>query len=222
MPRDSSERVGADGLFPVDYSAPEITDRDKERARLRKARADADKKWQEKADHEMAKAIQDEETKQVRFEIGRADTRAKERAEIQYAHHEKQRAEEREEARRIKQQEQKGRESKEREDFYSLNGNDGDDQSEIRVSTPKLPTDPMDINIKRFEAPLEDRYSSKEIQRMKSIRDTASMSKGGSRTKFGQGPPVVVNGDGEQEDDRDIVDVLLKRWTRAPNDGFYT
>lgn len=126
MPRHSGENVGADGHSPVDYSglfenrtgspyassaraaAPEITDRDAERARQRKARADADKKSQEEADHKMAKAIaKDEEVKQVRFEIGRAEARSKERAENQFAQYEMRRAEEREEARRQKQQEQK-------------------------------------------------------------------------------------------------------------------
>lgn len=124
VPRDSADNVGIDGLFPTDYSefqglsktsynskerapAPEITDRDEERARQRKARAEAARKRQEKADHEMAKGIaQDEEARQVRFELGRADARAKERAENSYAEREKRRAEEREEARRhkIKQQ----------------------------------------------------------------------------------------------------------------------
>ncbi|ORX99150.1 hypothetical protein BCR34DRAFT_141189 [Clohesyomyces aquaticus] len=54
---------------------------------------------------------QEQEQKQVRFELGRADARAKERAENQYAENEKRRAEDREEARR-KQREQREREER--------------------------------------------------------------------------------------------------------------
>jgi hypothetical protein len=66
------------------------------------------------ADREMAAAIQkDEEAKQVRFEFGRAEYRAKERAENTYAQIEKRRAEEREEIRRHRQEEDKERAKKE-------------------------------------------------------------------------------------------------------------
>lgn len=131
VPKDSTGNVGADGVFPVGYSdfqdfsnssrassgkapAPEITDRDAERARQRKLRAEEDRRRQERADHEMAQAIaRDEEARQVRFELGRAEFRAQERAENQYAQNEARRAEEREEARQRKQREQDERVARE-------------------------------------------------------------------------------------------------------------
>jgi hypothetical protein len=65
------------------------------------------------ADRQMADAIQkDEEANQVRFEVGRAEYPGKERAENLYAQHEKRRAEEREESRRTRQQEEKERAKK--------------------------------------------------------------------------------------------------------------
>ncbi|KAF2464501.1 uncharacterized protein BDR25DRAFT_361579 [Lindgomyces ingoldianus] len=134
-PNDSApkENIASDGLFPLDYAefhgpssspngsftraaAPEITDRDADRARQRKLKAEAEKKAekkrQEEADELLARSMQDQEAKQVRFELGRADARAKERAENLLAESEKRRAEEREEYRQRKLKEQDERAAK--------------------------------------------------------------------------------------------------------------
>jgi hypothetical protein len=108
-----------DGLFPLDY--PEFADRsasshassgasgklrqgrDQEPTRQKRGE---DRRRQEELDRQLAEAIAKEENvKQVRFVIGRAEGRAKERAENALAHKEKQRAEDRENARRRKDQE---------------------------------------------------------------------------------------------------------------------
>jgi hypothetical protein len=135
-PGSSADDVHPDGLFPLDYSqfqirsdsshassstrsntrsdpAPEITARDVERAHQRKLQAEADKKRQVKADLQMAKALhQEEEKRQVTFELGRFEARAKERAENQQAHYEQRRSELREEER---QQQQRKREEENRQ-----------------------------------------------------------------------------------------------------------
>lgn len=126
-PRDSGEIVGADNLFPVNYTefqgrsnsshassavaaAPEITGRDAERARQRKSNAEAEKKRQEQEDYETAKALaKEDEAKQVRFELDRANYRANQRAENQYAHKEKERAEDREAMRQRRNKEEADR-----------------------------------------------------------------------------------------------------------------
>ncbi|KAF2748670.1 hypothetical protein M011DRAFT_476068 [Sporormia fimetaria CBS 119925] len=131
-PQNSRESVPDAPTSPIDYSlyqnmatsakasadtaaAIEIIQRDEARARMRHETMDAAKKReadnrrQERADYEMAKNIaQEEEARQAQLERGRAEQRAKERAENQLAHSEKRRAEEREEVRKLKQQD-KGR-----------------------------------------------------------------------------------------------------------------
>ncbi|KAF2257870.1 hypothetical protein CC78DRAFT_170594 [Lojkania enalia] len=130
----SRDNIGADGLFPVDYSefesqaipfneynvrsaAPEIFDRDADRARQRKLKADAERRRQEETDHMLAQQLAKEDAqgqaqaRQVRFEddfeTKRAKAREEERAENRYAESEKRRAENREAERRRKQKEQK-------------------------------------------------------------------------------------------------------------------
>lgn len=138
-PRDSTPRtnIGPDGLFPLDYSdfhdrsgsshassgrsaAPEITDRANERDRLRRLNAESERRRQEEADRRMAQELAQEEAhkraqeeaKQVRFELGRAEGRAKERGEAHLAESEKRRAEDRDEARRRKQKERDERDER--------------------------------------------------------------------------------------------------------------
>jgi hypothetical protein len=114
--RASRDNIGADGLTPLDYSdfvdhsasshasssraaAPEITDRAADRDRRRKLKDD-ERKRQEEADRRYAEELeQQEEAKQVRFDLGRADDRSKQRAEQKIAESEKRRAEDREDAR---------------------------------------------------------------------------------------------------------------------------
>lgn len=112
-----------DGLFPLDYpefadrsssshassGAPEITRRGKDRDRdERRKKKEEERKRQEEQDRKIAEELaKQENVKQVRFELGRAEARAIERAERTYADKEKTRAEEREEARRRKDEERK-------------------------------------------------------------------------------------------------------------------
>lgn len=122
----SQETHTPDGLFPLDYaefadrsasshassSAPEITRRGKDRDERRKKKEE-DRRQQEderRAAEEFEKA---ENVKQVRFELGRAESRTQERLQNAYAETEKHRAEAREEARQRKEDERK---SKEREE----------------------------------------------------------------------------------------------------------
>lgn len=119
-PRTSSrDNIGADGLTPLDYSdfvdqsasshasssraaAPEITDRAADREQRRKQKED-DRKRQEEADRRYAEELdKQEEAKQVRFDLGRAEDRTNQRAEQKIAESEKRRAEERDDARRRK------------------------------------------------------------------------------------------------------------------------
>ncbi|KAF2730834.1 hypothetical protein EJ04DRAFT_29375 [Polyplosphaeria fusca] len=99
----SGENVGIDGVFPNNYSdllnsngrsaAPEITDRDADRARLRKQKADAEKKRQEEADEQLARELANDEARHVHFETGRADARAEARAQKSHAEQQKRRDE---------------------------------------------------------------------------------------------------------------------------------
>jgi hypothetical protein len=108
-----------DGLFPLHY--PEYADRSasshassgasgksrqgRDQDQPRHKRED-DRRRQEELDRQLAEAVAKEENvKQVRFELGRAEGRAKERAENIIAQKDKQRAEDREDARRRKDQE---------------------------------------------------------------------------------------------------------------------
>lgn len=117
-----------DGLFPLDY--PEFADRSasshassgasgqsrrsKEPDHASRKRDD-ERRRQEEHDHKVAEALEKEENvKQVRFELGRAESRAKERAENILAEKDKQRATDREEARRIKEQERADHAKRER------------------------------------------------------------------------------------------------------------
>ncbi|KAF2649114.1 hypothetical protein K491DRAFT_215117 [Lophiostoma macrostomum CBS 122681] len=116
-PRGSDESVGIDGAFSVGQSsasrasaAPEITDRDVERARQRQMRAETDRRRQEEAAREQRA---DEDTRQVRFDLGREESRAHARAENTYAEHERRREEAREEARQRKIWEQEQRAAQE-------------------------------------------------------------------------------------------------------------
>lgn len=117
----SRDNVGPDGLSPLDYSefidhsassrtgsshassgraaAPEITDRAADRERRRKQKED-DKRRQEETDRRLAEELaQQEDVKQVRFELGRAEERQRQRGENKIAESEKRRAEERDEIR---------------------------------------------------------------------------------------------------------------------------
>jgi hypothetical protein len=124
VPQSSSrDNLGADGLTPLDYSdfvdnsassrasssraaAPEITDRAADRERRRKVKDD-EKKRQDETERRLAQELEkQEEVKQVRFVLGRADERAKQRGENKIAESEKRRAEEREDARRRKKEQE--------------------------------------------------------------------------------------------------------------------
>ncbi|KAF2029712.1 hypothetical protein EK21DRAFT_67159 [Setomelanomma holmii] len=99
-PRNSAQDAHtSEGLFATDYPA--------DRSASSKASSGASSKSRRVREPEQPRRKKDEErrqnVKQVRFELGRAESRAKERAETQYAEHEKQRALDREEARRQKQ-----------------------------------------------------------------------------------------------------------------------
>lgn len=127
-PQDFSHDMRTpDGLYPLDYAefadrsasshassgAPEITRRGKDRDNQRKKKED-DRRRQEELDRQVAEEMAKEENvKQVRFELGRAEARAQDRAERSLAEKEKIRAEDREEARR---RNQKEREKQDRED----------------------------------------------------------------------------------------------------------
>jgi hypothetical protein len=88
------------GSFVDRFTAPVISSRQADRDRLRQARRE-EARQQEQLDREVAGALAKEENvKQVRFELGRAEGRARERAENIFAQKEKQRAEEREQHRR--------------------------------------------------------------------------------------------------------------------------
>ncbi|KAH7361303.1 hypothetical protein BKA66DRAFT_425700 [Pyrenochaeta sp. MPI-SDFR-AT-0127] len=115
-----------DGLYPLDYSefadqsasshassgAPEITRRGKDRDERRKKKEE-DRRLQEELDRKAAEELEKAENiKQVRFELGRAEGRAQERAQKVYAETEKARAEAREEARKRKEEERKSEERK--------------------------------------------------------------------------------------------------------------
>lgn len=79
------------------YAPPEITNRDEQRALQRRARAEADKQHQKKTDDDMVEVLaEEEEAYQDQIELGRAEARAKERAEKSFAELEKRKAEERE------------------------------------------------------------------------------------------------------------------------------
>ncbi|KAF2197336.1 hypothetical protein GQ43DRAFT_466495 [Delitschia confertaspora ATCC 74209] len=132
--RTSHDNVMSDGLYPLDYSdaripsassnanlsraaAPEITDRDVDRARLRHMNAEAERRRQEEADAQLANSAAEENARQAKIEIGRYKNRAKERAEKQLAESEKRRAEERQRAREEKnraREEEEIREAKEK------------------------------------------------------------------------------------------------------------
>ncbi|KAF2684294.1 hypothetical protein K458DRAFT_29970 [Lentithecium fluviatile CBS 122367] len=122
--KPSRDNIGADGLTPLDYSdfvdrsassqassgraaAPEITDRAADRERRRKRKEDERKRQEEEDRVYAAKVLAEEldkqeEVKQVRFQLGRAEDRANQRNENKTAESEKRRAEDREEARRRK------------------------------------------------------------------------------------------------------------------------
>ncbi|KAF2243112.1 hypothetical protein BU26DRAFT_126576 [Trematosphaeria pertusa] len=126
----SHDNLAPDGLTPLEYTefhdrsasshassgravAPEIIDRAVDRERRRKQKED-DKKRQEEADRRYAEDLaKQEEVKQVRFELGRAEDRQRQRGEQKLAESEKRRAEEREEARRRKAREQEEKAAKE-------------------------------------------------------------------------------------------------------------
>jgi hypothetical protein len=117
-----------DGLYPLDY--PEFADRSASshassgasgQSRRGKEqdyasrKKDDERRRQEELDHDVAEALAKEENvKQVRFELGRAESRAKERAENIIAEKDKQRAADREEARRMKEQERVDQAKRER------------------------------------------------------------------------------------------------------------
>ena len=86
--------------------------RDSEQPRKKK---DEERRRQEQMDREDAETrAKDENVKQVRFELGRAESRAKERAETLLAEKEKQRAADREETRRRERQEREDEAARER------------------------------------------------------------------------------------------------------------
>ncbi|KAF1830227.1 hypothetical protein BDW02DRAFT_650781 [Decorospora gaudefroyi] len=128
----SHEIPAQDGLYPLDYAdfadrsasshassgAPENTRRAKSSDDRRKKK-DEDRRRQEERDRQLADEVAKAETenvKQVRFELGRADGRAQERAERTLAEKEKDRAAAREEARQLKHEERLAQEKKELEE----------------------------------------------------------------------------------------------------------
>lgn len=113
-----------DGLFPLDYGeladrsasshassgVPDITRRGKDRDESRRKKEEA-RKLQEASDRHLAEELaKAENLKQVRFELGRQEARAKERAEKAFAEKEKLKAEDREDARWQKKKELEKRE----------------------------------------------------------------------------------------------------------------
>jgi hypothetical protein len=87
---------------------PEIVDLNMEQARERKAMIEYRKEMRELEDRRMAEAIQKyEEQNQIRFEVERTESRAKERAEGMYLQVEKSRADGREKLRRQRREEDK-------------------------------------------------------------------------------------------------------------------
>lgn len=127
-PRDSAEQVHAEPRVRFEHSdlidsigashfqskrenAPEIFGRDAERTRLRQARAEAERK-EERAEREKKEAEQlEEEARQARLERARFESRASERAENSFAYRELRRMQEREEARKLKDQERAAEEA---------------------------------------------------------------------------------------------------------------
>jgi hypothetical protein len=120
-----------DGLYPLDYAdfadrsasshassgAAEATRKGKDRDNRRRRKEDERLRQEElecevRAAEEQARA---DNVKQVRFELGRAESRAKERAENALAEKEKTRAEEREAARWRKQQDMEKQDREQRE-----------------------------------------------------------------------------------------------------------
>ncbi|KAF2181407.1 hypothetical protein K469DRAFT_692240 [Zopfia rhizophila CBS 207.26] len=190
VPNDSAPRdnIAADGLFPLDYSefranssfsngsgsraaAPEITDRDADRAWQRQQRAEAERRRQEQADRELAHTIAEEEARQARFEIGRAQGRAKERAENQFAESEKRRAEEREEVRRRrKDQDEKAARDAKKEKALKMDR----DRLKEEVSRRKKQAEEAEAKVRASEKrdsrpPTRDRTSSNRQSRRMSI-----------------------------------------------------
>lgn len=103
-PRDHQDRGEHSGSSRASSGASGKSRRGKEPERSG-GRRDEERRRQEEMDREVAEALaRDENKKQVRFEVGRAEARANERAENLVAQKEKERAAAREEARRHEQQ----------------------------------------------------------------------------------------------------------------------
>ncbi|KAF2125196.1 hypothetical protein P153DRAFT_300930 [Dothidotthia symphoricarpi CBS 119687] len=124
----SKETHTADGLYPLDFS--DVVDRSafspsspgahtqlresSDREQKRKEKEEA-RRRKEALERQLAEQLlKEDNNKQVRFELGRAEARARERAENIYAEQEKTRAEEREKARRQKEKEREEQDRKER------------------------------------------------------------------------------------------------------------
>ncbi|KAF1940444.1 hypothetical protein EJ02DRAFT_230161 [Clathrospora elynae] len=124
----SQEQHAPDSLYPADYAdfadrsasshassgAPEFTRRPKNTEERRKKRDKDHRRDEELERMAAAELVKAENFKQVRFELDRADSRAKERAEKAYAEKEKERAASRQEHHRRKEEERVEREKREK------------------------------------------------------------------------------------------------------------
>lgn len=160
-PGFSQETHTPDGLFPLDYAefadrsasshassgVPENTRRPKSSdERRKKKEADDLRKRQEELDRKFAEEIAKEENvKQVRFELGRAEARAQERADREQADKERARGEAREELRRQAQKEREKLDREERDEarrqtLKDLERRERDEQAKAKKEKSKPPT----------------------------------------------------------------------------------
>ncbi|KAF2113270.1 hypothetical protein BDV96DRAFT_601449 [Lophiotrema nucula] len=163
-PHGSRDNVGADGVFPVDYSgpqpsssassgrAPEILDRDADRARLRAINAEQERKRQEEHDRRLAEDLAAEEARQARYETGRYEARDKERKEKSYAEREQRKFEVREEERdrRQKLREQETRDAKK-------SSRSGGDRLKEEVERRKRQAEEGETKLKRRDSSKRDK-----------------------------------------------------------------
>lgn len=136
----------SDGLYPLDFSdvidrptsfhassgAPKKHFKGVDREHKRKEKDGARQRQEEIERQAAEQRIKEDNAKQVQFELGRAQSRARERAENMYAEQEKMRAEEREKARRQKEKEREEQDRKERKKEKEREEQDKKDRMKAR------------------------------------------------------------------------------------------
>ncbi|KAH8706127.1 hypothetical protein GQ44DRAFT_629757 [Phaeosphaeriaceae sp. PMI808] len=164
-PHYLQESYPQEGLFPMDYqdfadrsgsshassSASIQSRRGKDHDQPRKKKSD-DRRQLDEFNRSITEALAKEEKeniKQVRFELGRAESRTKERAETLLAEKEKQRARDREEARRRASQEREREREREREQKEKL-------KTSMANSSSKRPAAPRRASISMTQSQLDE------------------------------------------------------------------